>query len=111
MLENPLFYSALSRLWIILLFALAGVAFFRFRGTASGILIGMGFSLMGLKLVIYKILKHFMDTDIPNASDYRAMMFHLSFLIRILLILLIIVGIALIPKSLRALAKKTGAEG
>jgi hypothetical protein len=101
-----LFYLANSILWILLQLSIAALVFFRFRVTASSFLIGIPMLLQAFKgfiiIVLHRVLFSSGGADLQtlNVIDF------LSLVMTIFLMLFVGLGIGLIPKSLRALAKK-----
>jgi hypothetical protein len=100
------FYLFISIAWIILSLLIAGLSFFRFRLTASSFLIGLSFAAMALKSILMNILHRIFASGGSEMQTLNVIEF-LSFLATIFLTLLVGLGIGLIPRSLRALAKKS----
>jgi len=96
-----LFWDVTTLVWILLLFALAAVAFYRFRLTLAGWFMGAGFALLGLKAVVMNILNRWVLQGIPMNETSRIVQRGVSMGSELLLLTLVAVGIMLIPASLR----------
>ena len=100
--------------WVLVDLTLAILAFYRFRGTPAGILMGASFALMSLKNLLSSMIWHLYLNrayDFGWAGSYEAidLQRNLYFLTRTglswLLMLLLAVGVVLIPYSLGRLRR------
>ena len=88
--------------WVLIDLALAAAAFFRFRLTPSGWLLGLGWALMALNTVALRLLQMIERPLLQGMPNW--MLFNSVFnLVDLVLSLAIIVGLFLIPRSLRSL--------
>jgi hypothetical protein len=99
-------FSITSVIWIILYIVLAGISFFRFRATLSGLLLGITFSVIAVKIILVRILTSFIFPALDIVGEGMAVLHLVSYVISILLGIVIAAGIALIPRSLQKLAKQ-----
>jgi len=88
--------------WTLIYLALAAAAFFRFRLTPSGWLLGLGWALMavnGIVLHLLRIIERPILQGMPNwmlsVTLYNA--------VDLVLTIAVITGLFLIPRSLRSL--------
>ena len=97
--------SGISFLWIILSLVLAVLAFLRFRLTPSGLLVGGGFVIVFLKIILQVLVGFTLGR---TQSGWEAMQVVNIFfqLVNVLTTLLVLGGIACIPWSLGRLARK-----
>lgn len=102
-----LIQSAFTLLWILVYFASAGLAFFRFRTTASGLLCGGVFLLFAFKLILFKLFNYFILPAMSGGPDAGIVASFISYFLSFLFCLILAVGIGLIPRSLRILSEKT----
>jgi hypothetical protein len=96
-------HVATSVTWIALELALALAAFYRFRSTPSGLLLGGAFLLWGLVTASTTLLYGLVFREAAWDSTGRLVTTFGHSAASIVLGLLIAVGIALIPTSLRRL--------
>jgi hypothetical protein len=89
-----------------LYFLVGGAAFFRFRTTLAGILLAGSFGLLGLKGLFVAFLLHFVLSGSLGGSGLETAVRVLSPLATLVLMLLVGVGVALIPRSLTRLQQK-----
>lgn len=103
--------SAMAWLNLALTLGVAVLAFVKLRATPSGLLLGIAFSLMTVCGAASKVVRMTVF-DPENIEDFTAYgdqliaLFWVSSLINAVLWILVAVGIALIPLSLRRLAKR-----
>jgi hypothetical protein len=106
MLEAPptILHTLFQALVVLVLIALAGVSFFRLRATPSGLLIGASIVLRLLGMLVMRIAGSlFMgEWGMYQWIGYRAITGALG---NALCGLLLIVGLVLLPMSLRKLAR------
>jgi len=100
------FFTCSSVLWVFIDLAIAGLALFRFRKTASGILLGLGHGGLALKVLFLGLLIPFLLNRVGVDYTFHFAVTILSQLIRITLYIVIAAGIAMIPRSLARLAQK-----
>jgi len=93
--------------WIIIFFILGALALFRFKISASGLLIGGSFILLALKIIIFRILDRLVMSSLRSEQESMIIFIVVSYLISFALYLTLAIGIGFIPKSLRRLAHKT----
>jgi hypothetical protein len=98
-------HTVLSILWILVLAFLAFAAFAAFRTTASGILLGGGSALAALqsvtRLLLYTLVLKSLHYDDPRQIWVNVASLSLTALLG----LVTVVGVALIPTSMRRLAR------
>ena len=99
------FWTCSSFLWVLIDLAIAGLALWRFRKTASGILLGLGHGGLGLKTLFFSLLIPFVLNRLGVDYSIHFAVTMLSQLIRITLYLVIAAGIVTIPRSLNRLAQ------
>jgi len=96
-----------SVLWIFINVAAAGLAFYRFRTTASGLICGVVFLLFAFKGILFQIYMHLIIPAVAGGPAYYQIPEVISYLLAILLTLMLAVGIGFIPRSLRILSEKS----
>ncbi len=98
--------------WVLIDLGLAVVAFYRFRTTPAGLLMGGSLALMALKNLVFSLLWHVLLRPMMDRSwdDSFFMLQQGSSLLRtsltFLLIAVLALGILLIPMSLRKLEER-----
>jgi hypothetical protein len=85
-------FGILPYFWTAVYAALSVLSFLRLRRTAGGIILGTGFAVHALVFLLRAAFNLGFDLIIPTLLD-----------------ILILVGIALIPRSLKRLARTPGA--
>jgi len=98
-------YAAYAILWTLIALAAAGTAFFRFRTTASGILIGIPLLLLAFKSLLMFVLNRTFLGHGAVGYETHVIIQAVSFFIGAMLFLVVGAGIALIPRSLSRLAR------
>jgi hypothetical protein len=98
-------YIAYSILWTFISLAAVGISFFRFRATASGILIGIPMLLLAFKSLLMLVLNRTFLSYASIGYETHVIIQALSFFIGAMLFLVVGAGIALIPRSLSRLAR------
>jgi hypothetical protein len=97
-------YLVVGILWILLETGIAAAAFYRFRATPAGFVLGGAFALMAVKGVATQILtRTVLRGPAFNEGAYAAVQLGIGSL-SFLLLVAAAVGIALIPLSLRRLS-------
>ncbi len=99
--------TAFGIIWILIHFAAAGLAFYRFRTTASGLLCGGAFLLYAFKAIAFRVYFSLIMPHVAAGPAYHQVPEVLSYLLGFVLTLLLIAGVALIPRSLRILSEKS----
>jgi len=107
-----LFYSSLPFVWLLIYVAAAVVSFVRLRTTLSGLILGTAFSLRAVTVTV-SFIAHTWVFKVTTMEDYTSprrviATMILSFGIPALLLIATIIGVALIPRSLRQLAARRG---
>lgn len=100
---RSVYYLVVGILWIVLEAGIAAAAFYRFRTTAAGILLGGAFGLMAVKGAAMHVLLRFVLQDVHYPDPKMVLIQSASLVLSLLLLLAVAVGIALIPRSLRQL--------
>ncbi len=104
---RSLVYLAIGILFFLVELGLAAAAFYRFRVTASGIVLGGAFILMALKDAAIQVLTRTVLSGSPF-NEERYLLFQIvSGSLSFLLLIAVAVGIVLIPLSLRRLSQQT----
>lgn len=98
-------YLAYAILWTLIALAAAGTTFFRFRTTASGVLIGLPMLLLAFKSLLMLVLNRTFLGHGAIGYETHVIIQALSFFIGAMLFLVVGAGIALIPRSLSRLAR------
>ncbi len=93
-------WMAVSFLWIVVYAAAAAAAFWRFRTTLPGSLIGGAFTLLAVKVVAMQLLQRFAFAERPFNDPARLMTYTANWLLAAALLLAVAVGVALIPRTL-----------
>ena len=99
-----LFDTILFVLWVVVDLATAGVAFFRFRATLSGLLIGGAFGVIALKMVVVRVAQRTVLSGLSWEDPGRWGTSAASMALTALLVLIVAVGVLLVPRSLGKLA-------
>ena len=97
-------YLVVGILWILLEAGVAAMAFYRFRITASGILLGGAFALMAVKSAAFQVVNRVFHSGPSFDSKKYVIAQVTSGSLEFLLLIAVAVGIALIPLSLRRLS-------
>jgi hypothetical protein len=98
-------WTVSSVLWIATFVGLAAAAWLRFRNTASGLLLGASFFCTAL-VNAAGLIFHVLVTARPPFDQTRTLIVSgVQSVLHFLLVLLAVAGIALIPRSLRKLAR------
>jgi hypothetical protein len=99
--------------WIIVYAALSVLSFLRLRATAGGIILGIGFAFRALVLFVRpSILSWLFADQTYNTPAHAAFSLNIFYhIIPNLIDISIIFGIAMIPRSLRRLARTPVAAG
>ena len=92
-------------MWIVLDLAIAGVVFWRFRASATGLLVGIGHVLLVLKSFLSLFVFHVVFRVSYPDLDVHAIVLVVLRSITFFCYLLIAVGIGFIPRSLRKLSR------
>jgi ABC-type transport system involved in cytochrome c biogenesis permease component len=100
------FFTCSSVLWFLIDLAIAGLALWRFRKTASGILLGLGHGGLSLKVLFLGLLIPFLMNRVGVDYSLHFAVNILSQLIRITLYIVVAAGIVMIPRSMARLAQK-----
>ena len=95
-----------TAVWIVLPLIVAAGVFIRFRFTLSGLLIGGGFALTGLKTAVMIIVNRLVLSGVGYQETRRTMVILGSNVLGFLLLLVIAAGIFLIPSSLEQLSRR-----
>jgi hypothetical protein len=90
-------------LWLLVFLFLAVAAGLRFRTTASGVLLTGAFAVGAILLVVNTLLHFVVLKDVPYDSRLRVVTFILTSVGGLVVNLVLAVGIALIPASLKRL--------
>jgi len=90
-------------IWIIIHLVLMGLAFYRFRKTVSGLLLSGSFLLFALNGILIMILRSTLMSGLAGSDVRWAVFWFLSSLVTFILYIVIAVGVAFIPKSLKKL--------
>ena len=100
---EALFSFVFPVIWIIINLILMGLAFYRFRKTVSGLLLSGSFLLLALDGILIMILRLTIMSGLGGSDIRWAVFWFLSSLVTFILYIVIAVGIAFIPKSLKKL--------
>lgn len=100
LVQNLLTYGTI--VWVLLDLALAAAAFYRFRLTPSGWLLGLGWALTALNTVALRLLQ-MIERPLLQGTPNWMLSSGIFNLVDLALSLAIIVGLFLIPRSLRSL--------
>ncbi len=103
--ELPTWINGLVTLaWLVVDLGVAAAAFYRFRLTASGLLLGGSFLLLALGGLAVAVVNAWVLADVAWNSPGRMMATFGNSALSLLCGLTIAIGIALIPESLRRLS-------
>jgi hypothetical protein len=104
-------YDILPYFWIAVFAALAVLSFLRLRMTAGGIILGTGFAVHALVTIVRLLIQGLVfSRPVPDSNAHVAFILVSFYIIPILIQIYITIGIALIPRSLRQLARPAGAR-
>ncbi len=94
-------WAFVAALWVAVFAASAGVAVWKFRTTPAGIVLGASYALLALKIIVMKVIHRGMrDADLPG-YEIQGIVSALSQCTSLCLGISVVVGLALIPISLR----------
>jgi DNA-binding transcriptional LysR family regulator len=93
-------WLAVSVFWVVVYAAVAGAAYYRFRATPSGILIGGAFALLAVKLAAMQAIQRIALADRAFADPTRLVIQSANWILTAVLLVAAVVGVALIPLSL-----------
>lgn len=102
-----LFFILASLCWVLIDLAVAIFAFYRFRFTASGLLVGIAYIVLVLRTLAFSLAVPQLLTALQSDRGAFAINYVASAVIRSAAYVVIIAGVLLIPRSLRKLAEKT----
>ncbi len=97
---TTILHTLLSLAWILIMLAMAGLSFWRFRGSPSGLLLPAGFVAWGLKLLLFVITGFVLPRMVQDVASFYLWQSVASAALGAVVSLVIIAGIAMLPRSL-----------